>query len=226
MRQHFRQRGRAVILAGGRSVRMGSDKAGLRLGAETLLERLARGLAQLFSDVGVSVAPGGTLQHRAALVEAAGDEVVFYEDRRPDRGPMEAVRSVLEQIPEAAAFFVAVDVPVVSRSAVDLLLERHESGDAEGEVCAVVPRWRGRVQPTFAVYGKPLLAGLNRALETDHRALRQVADWPGVAVVDLDDAWPGSGGLDLDPFAGINRPEDHESLVKLHESGRLAGPIV
>ena len=99
---------RAVLLAGGRSSRMGTDKALLPWGDGTLLA------------------------HMHALLHAAGaDEVVVSGDRpdlrgvpdvQPDTGPMGALAQLAPQMRDGAWLVVPVDMPLLSVELIHALL--------------------------------------------------------------------------------------------------------
>lgn len=97
-----------AVLAGGKSQRMGVDKRTLRLGEETLLERACRlGETTLTQSgrVGVVVVSGSVAPRGLRVVP----------DRRPDRGPLEAMASVMQALAGAASRFVffPVDMPLL-----------------------------------------------------------------------------------------------------------------
>src|SRR5262245_31299695 len=91
----------AVILAGGKSSRMGQNKALLLIEGKTLIERIRELLSKIFSQVVVSTAS----QNAYPRLELP--EVV---DRYPETGPLGAITSVLES-GLSPIFCVACDMP-------------------------------------------------------------------------------------------------------------------
>jgi molybdopterin-guanine dinucleotide biosynthesis protein A len=129
----------AVILAGGKSSRMGRDKALLRLGRETFLEKI---LAQLsrFPEIFISASREGDYTR-------FGVPVVL--DLYPGKGPMGGLYSALVICRSPALLAIGCDKPLFEAALGHWLISRLEGFDA------AVPITRdGRVQPLCAVYAK------------------------------------------------------------------------
>lgn len=205
---------RAVILAGGRSRRMGRDKALLDLGGETLLTRLVRILSPHCRALGIAAGGGDRAARLAAsLPPGDGPAPEFFLDSRPEAGPLEGVRASLEAIREPRALVVAVDLPFPSMPLARLLWSESSRPGRRG----AVPRWRRGLEPTFAVYSKGLLDDLERALAAGRRDLEQLAGHDGVVVIDVDEPSTRKRLGGETPFApevgfwNINTPEDLEA---------------
>jgi molybdenum cofactor guanylyltransferase len=99
---------RAVLLAGGRSSRMGTDKALLPWGEGTLLTHMHARL----------------LQAGAAQVVVSGDRPAFggVPDTESDTGPMGALAQLAPQLQDGAWLVVPVDMPLLSTDLVHALL--------------------------------------------------------------------------------------------------------
>src|SRR6266478_2297357 len=97
-----------IILCGGRSTRMGSPKALLPFGPETMLQRIVRILATVVSPIVVVAAVGQSLPELPA-------DVTVTRDEREDRGPLEGLRAGLKALPSAidAAYVTSCDVPLL-----------------------------------------------------------------------------------------------------------------
>ena len=126
-----------VILAGGRSSRMGTAKAWLDFEGEPLLVRIARRLREELTELVVVRAPGQELPRVAALLVA---------DRVEGEGPLAGLAVGLPATRRPLAFVVSCDVPFVS-----LTVARGLLGLAD-EYDVVIPRWEGRLHPLQAVY--------------------------------------------------------------------------
>lgn len=166
----------AVILAGGRSSRMGRPKALLPAGGETFVGRIARTLRAGGAGPLVVVAPGAELaaRIRAALAGLAGfaplpraplPRVVVNPD--PDRGQLSSLVVGLDALelldadePVDAALVTLVDVPLATAATVRALLERYRRTRAP----LVRPARRdgpGHGHPVL--FGRALFAELRRA---------------------------------------------------------------
>ena len=141
----------AFILAGGRSTRMGADKAFLEFRGETLLSRalfLARSLTAEVSIVGE--------RNRFA---AFGPVI---EDLYPERGPLGGIHAALSASAGALNLVLAVDTPLLTSALLRFLVEQARASSA----VVTVPRVAGGFQPLCAVY-RPAFR------ETAEAALRQ-----------------------------------------------------
>jgi molybdopterin-guanine dinucleotide biosynthesis protein A len=136
----------AIILAGGKSRRLGRDKAWEPIEGEPLLTRVARRLAVVFSHLTV-VSPTGNLP-------PLPPGTLLVEDEMPGHGPLGAICAGLGHIRGDRAFAAACDLPFVSPHLARWLW-------ATGEQAPVVlPLINGKGEPLHAVYSKacrPLL---------------------------------------------------------------------
>ena len=115
-----------VILCGGNSVRMGTDKALLPFGDCCLLEYLVHKFKPYFSTIYLSVKYIGDYAHLNLPVTEIAD---IYGNA----GPMSGVFSGLSMINEDAAFFMSVDTPFMEPETGIALLDA--IGDAD--ICMV-----------------------------------------------------------------------------------------
>ncbi len=181
----------AVILAGGRSRRMGRDKAVLRIGGRRLLDIAAARLATLFPEILVAVG-----RRRLRLPP----ETRAVRDRFAWRGPAAGIHAALLSARHDYVFAVGCDMPLVSPRLVRLLWKR--LAGARGAV-PVGPRG---VEPLLAFYARDLARPLARALSAGDVAARDLARLAGVRRV------PWEAVRRVDPrgtsFVNLNRPED------------------
>ena len=126
-----------VILAGGRSRRMGRDKAMLPIGEETFLTRLIRTYREKF-PVFVSVSAADRFPHPDA------DELV---DLRPGMGPLAGLEAAFLKTDADLVFLTATDLPFGNVKLAELLLECIGDRDA-----CLIRRRDGGLEPAFAVY--------------------------------------------------------------------------
>ncbi|HEY7104411.1 MAG TPA: molybdenum cofactor guanylyltransferase [Mycobacteriales bacterium] len=195
----------AVVLAGGRSARMGRPKSGLEWHGATLLFRTAAVVARAVAGPVVVVrAPGQQLP-------ALPDGVETVEDPVEGLGPMQGVAAGLGHLRDraAGAFVCSTDLPFLHPAYVRRVL----SGLDDPAVDLVLPTVRGVRQPLAAAYRTTLTAVIEAqigagnlrvgsllahctAVQPDEAAL--LAD-PAVAAAD-----PG-----LDSVANVNTPEEY-----------------
>jgi len=95
-----------IVLAGGKSSRMGAPKAMLPFGPETMLQRVVRLLTTVVSPIVVVGASGQELPELPP-------GVIVTRDEREARGPLEALRAGLKSLPSQAAYVTSCDVPLL-----------------------------------------------------------------------------------------------------------------
>ena len=160
--QQRRTQATGVVLAGGRSTRMGQDKAALLLGGEPLLRRAVRRLHCALAEV-IVAGPA----ELAALVPG----VRIVADTQPGQGPLAGIGSALRATTTSWIFAVACDMPFVApdlvRAMVDLAL-------TSPDVDAVVLRAAHGTEQLHAVYGTSCLPALEAQLAAGDRALHHL----------------------------------------------------
>lgn len=186
-----------IVLAGGRSTRMGRDKASLPWGETTMLQVVVATLREALPHVIVVAARGQSLP-------AADAQIV--RDPVPDEGPLRGLATGLDAARDAGfawAFAAATDTPLLTAAVVRrLLAAAAEAGsgatgdDAPAAVLAVAD---GRDQPLIAAYRTDLAADASALLAQGRRGLRGLLDGRPVRRVDLGDD---------DYAANINTPAD------------------
>jgi molybdenum cofactor guanylyltransferase len=200
-------RAAAVVLAGGRSVRMGSAKAGLPWHGSTLLRHVC-GLAGrgVGGPVLVVRAPGQALP-------ALPGSVDVLEDPSEGRGPLQGIAVGLGALQDRAdvAFVCATDVPFLHPAFVRRVLRAWAESDPPWDV--VLPVARGHAQPLAAAY-RPALAPLAAKLVAADR-LRPAFLFDECSVLRLDDdallsdTQLHAADPHLDSVVNLNGPDDY-----------------
>lgn len=183
-----------VVLAGGRSRRMGQDKAGLSAGEATLLEHIVRRLAPVVDEV--IIAGGAPVDRIAARVVA---------DRYPGAGPLAGMHAGLRATTAAHAWVVACDLPDIEPALGSLLL-RHAAG-----VDAVVPRVESKPQGLCAIYDVRLATCIERLLVLGDRRVTSLL--AGASVRYLESAELGEVDPALRSFRNLNTPADYAAWL-------------
>ena len=146
----------AVVLAGGRSSRMGTSKAMLQWHGLPLLSRVTAVLSRVAAPVVVVHAAGQDLPPLPAGVETAADA-------NPGRGPLEGIAAGLRRLDgrAEAAFVSTTDAPFLHPSFVRGVAAALNGNDA------VLPVADGHNHPLSAVYRVSLLPDIERLLAED-----------------------------------------------------------
>ncbi len=138
------------VLAGGRSSRMGADKALELFAGRPLVERAV----SLLREAGLTASIAGA---RSPLAEFAP----VVEDSKPGMGPLGGICAALSSIPAGWAVFLPVDLPLLPVSLLVFMLHDAEVTGAVATLCSV----NGFVQSFPAVLRREALPVLERELE-------------------------------------------------------------
>jgi len=148
-----------VVVCGGRSARMGSDKARLLLDGRSLLERVVAEVREVVPEVVLACGPReryGELGLPLAL------------DEWPDGGPLAGIVAGMEAVAADRILVVACDMPRVAGALFETLIDRATREALD--VCFFESE-RG-VEPLCAVYGRRCLEPMRRALSAGRRRVR------------------------------------------------------
>lgn len=188
-----------VVLAGGKSTRMGVDKALLHLPRDdspTLLDRAAATLREAgLAIIGLSVsdeARGRAL--RDAGVACADGPIVY--DATPGRGPMGGLDAALTAYPGWGVLLVACDMPCLAPASLRAVLDRAQETGAD----VVTPLVAGQPEPLHAYYGPRCAPVVARLLASGCFKMSALADAPSLR----------TSRFDLAPAStlNLNTPDD------------------
>ena len=191
----------AIILAGGKSTRMGTAKAQLQFGEGTMLERVMHILHSLLDTVVVVGAPKQTFPLNVGQVIWARDAVV-------DEGPLRGLQAGLIALPDSVewVFVTGCDTPLLRPAFLRQLF-----GFCK-DIKAVVPNIRGVPQPLTAVYATDILPVIAKMLEDGQRSLQALVrriDTHFVSEEVVRQVDPN-----LDSFENVNTPADYHRILK------------
>jgi molybdenum cofactor guanylyltransferase len=194
----------AIVLAGGRSSRMGTPKALLLFDGEPLIVHVVTTLRRLFDAVVVVAAPGQDLP--SMPVTLVRDDVAY-------QGPVGGIFYGLRAGGGDVGFVTACDSAFLNSRLISHLLSRISEHDV------VVPHWQGRFQPLHAVYRRTVLPLLEAQLARGE--LRPVHLFDKVRTRRIDEDEIRRFDPEGATFFNMNTPEDYAEALKrwsdLHE---------
>jgi molybdenum cofactor guanylyltransferase len=186
-----------IILAGGRSQRMGTNKALLPLpgqASETFLAHLVSTLSPLCAELLIVARDPAQFAH-VALPET---RLVF--DEKPGGGPLMGLYSGLNAMQATTALVVAVDMPFVQPALLAFLLDCYKQDTL------IVPRVEGIPQVLLALYPRSILPQIETLLQQKKRAPHALLEIAPVHYI--EEAQLRQVDPQLRSFIGINTPED------------------
>lgn len=187
----------AVILAGGKSSRMGKDKAELDIFGISFAEYQAKKLREMgFRDV--------MLSGYDKPVSGARNVSDIY----PEKGPLGGIYAGLCAAENEVCFVISVDTPLCPESTIAALLEAHTAGKSP----ITVLEHNGRSEPLIGVYSRGLCSMAQAVLQTDRTSVKRLFDIAGFSTY----AYTG----DYADIQSCNTPAEYEKM-KAHLKQRV-----
>jgi molybdopterin-guanine dinucleotide biosynthesis protein A len=181
----------AFILAGGKSTRMGTDKAFVLLHGRTLLARMLDLARQLTSNVHIIGDPANFAPFAPTIAD------VF-----PGCGPLGGIHAALRSSRTDLNLIFAVDVPFVSLALLDYLISRARTCNAN----VTLARAAGGFQPLCAVYRRSFADAAENALRAGHYKIDTLFTPTSTQVI--EEAELQAYGFSPRIFRNLNTPED------------------
>jgi molybdopterin-guanine dinucleotide biosynthesis protein A len=183
----------AFVLAGGKSSRMGSDKAFVQLAGETLLTKALKVARAVTEEVRI-VGDAGKFSAFGRVVE----------DVYRNQGPMGGIHAALATSSTDLNLILAVDLPFVEASFLKYLLSRaRESG-----AMVTLPRAAQHLQPLCAIYQRAFAVVAEESLRNGRNKIDSLFGMVRTCVIDEDELT--RGGFSSAIFRNLNTPDDLE----------------
>jgi molybdopterin-guanine dinucleotide biosynthesis protein A len=186
------------VTAGGRSSRMGCDKAWLQLGQHTLIERVIAALAPVTASV--AIIANRDEYHRLGLP--------VYADTNIGIGPIEAIRTALANTSTELVVLAGCDLPFVTSELFAFLLD-----EAAGYEAVVPIGPDARIEPLCAVYSTRALEVVTDLIASGERKLSRLLEQVKTRLIAFDEL-RNLRGSELF-FENINTPEDYRRALEL-----------
>ncbi|SDD37430.1 molybdenum cofactor guanylyltransferase [Paenibacillus sp. CF095] len=190
-----------IILAGGLSSRMGSNKAMLELNGSLVLQHVTKAMRPAVSRIIVAAGPNVT------TYGAMGYDCVH--DHYPGKGPLAGLHAALEASDTDWNLVCACDMPLLQTSFFDgikKLVESHNS------YSAIVPRVDGHVHPLAGAYHKRVLPDLEQRLIQDHLRVMRWLEEIGCCYVEAEELERAGVHQVAMQMNNMNTPEEYERI--------------
>lgn len=188
------------VLTGGRSERMGTDKALLQLPTgETMLEHAMA----LGASVAREVCVVGPLERYASYAWAGK----IVEDVFPGRGPLGGIHAALSNTRTDWNLIFAVDMPLLTAALLRWLVDRAK----EYEAVVTIPHAGGRLQTLCGVYRREFGAEAQKGLEAGLNKIDSIYTRVSTRVIEEDELRAVAFGPEL--FANCNNMDEMRKLL-------------
>ncbi len=186
-----------IILAGGKSSRMGRNKALLDFGGRSIIEHTVDLFKSIFAEVIlVTNTPG----------EYANLGIKTVTDIFPGKGSLGGIYTGLIHSAHDYSFIASCDMPFLRRELIEFLISLKEDYDA------VVPRLKDGYEPLHAVYSKRCIKPIESMINKGD--LRIIGFYPEVRVREVSEEELTPFNPESSSFININTPEEYEDAVR------------
>jgi molybdopterin-guanine dinucleotide biosynthesis protein A len=190
-----------IILSGGKSRRMGENKAFIEIGGVPIIQIIYTLFKELFQEVII-------VTNQIELFNNFDSKI--YSDLLPNKGVLGGLYTGIFFSTFRYSFCVACDMPFIKQSLVQYLIKHMEDEDV------IVPRTKDGLQPLHAIYSKHCLDPIKIIIEQGKYKIIDFYHMVKVKIVEENDF------VSLDPlresFINVNTPEELLSITKVKES--------
>jgi molybdopterin-guanine dinucleotide biosynthesis protein A len=190
-----------IILSGGKSIRMGENKAFIQIEGVPIIKRIYDLFNELFQEVII-------VTNQKDLFSDFGSKI--YSDLIPGKGALGGLYTGIFFSSFHHSFCVACDMPFIKKSLVQYLIENRDDEDV------IVPRTKDGLQPLHAIYSKNCVDPIRRIIGEGKSKIIDIYYQVNVKIVEERDF------LSLDPgresFINVNTPEELLSIRRARES--------
>jgi molybdopterin-guanine dinucleotide biosynthesis protein A len=184
-----------IVLAGGKSTRMGTDKAMLEFKGKPLIQHAVDMLRLVCKEVVISAPPGRYL--------FTGCDI--WPDIVPLQAPMAGIYSCLYRSSNAWNIVLSCDMPLIAPGLLLTLLSHRNDADI------LIPSHDSDLEPLCAVYNRSLVPALKNSIDNQQFSLIQFVLKSRHKIIEIDQSNPF---YRPDLFSNINTTDDFGLLSK------------
>jgi molybdopterin-guanine dinucleotide biosynthesis protein A len=197
----YRKKITGIILSGGKSIRMGENKAFIQIEGVPIIRRIYDLFKQLFQEVIIVTDQKDLFSNFDSRI---------CSDLIPGKGALGGLYTGIFFSSFQHSFCVACDMPFIRKSLVQYLIENIDDADV------IVPRTKDGLQPLHAIYSKHCIDPIRKLIDAGRSKIIDLYCQVNVKIVDEKDF------LCLDPgresFINVNTPEELLSVRRDKES--------
>ena len=196
-----------IILAGGKSIRMGENKALMKLGSKTVIERMVDIVQPLFSNI--------------ILISNTPEEYKFlqlpiFSDVYKYRGPLAGIHSALKNSQTEKNFILSCDIPLMSHAMINYIIQYKTNKPVT--ICKAT----GYTQPLAGLYNKSILSKAEKYLndfelensDKEEYEKKKCRMHSFLDTIEIELLNPESLDFYSDNiFFNMNSPEDYEKIL-------------
>lgn len=187
-----------IILAGGKSSRMGEDKGLVLLNGKPMIQYVIEALKEVVSDIII-------ISNNASYNKF---RIPVYADIIKDKGPVGGIYTGLYHSKTQLNFCISCDVPMISSDFIFWLLNK------SGNASITLPMYKDKIHQMIGVYSKQVLSNFKESTEKEHLKLSQVNKDMACEIIDIEKEYANFEEL---IFSNINTKNE---LISIAHEGK------
>lgn len=193
-----------IILCGGKSSRMQTNKALLKLGDKTVIEIVTAKLKSIFNEIFISA-------NDSKEYDFLNLPVVY--DIFISKGPLAGIHSALKYSSTEKNFIISCDMPLISVEFIKYLI------NLNSEKSILLPKSNRRVQQLCGIYSKSVIDEIENIFKLSDKdknikgSVYELLERASIEFIDADDL----NFYNKNIFLNMNSPEDYELIKNIYE---------
>ena len=194
-----------IILCGGKSSRMQTNKALLKLGDKTVIEIVAEKLKSIFNEVLISA--NDSKEYDFLKLPVVND--IFI-----GKGPLAGIHSALKYSSTEKNFIISCDMPLISVELIKYLI------NFNFEKSILLPKSNGRIQQLCGIYSKLVIDEIENIFMLSEKdknikgSVYELLERASIEFIDVDDLNIYNKNI----FLNMNSPEDYKLIKNIYEN--------
>lgn len=190
----------AVILAGGKSSRMGFDKRLITIENKLLIEILVDSLKDIFSNI-IIVSNDKTIEF--------APEIMIVEDTYKNIGPLGGIHAGLLHSSSDYSYFIACDMPYINKEYINYMKGKLHITSTDG----LITRYKEHLEPFNSFYAKSFINKIEKHITNGEKSIYSLINKSDVIYIEEKVAREYSPNWKM--FYNINTVEDLSQLEKI-----------
>lgn len=195
--------GTAIILAGGKSSRMGFDKQFLKIDERKLMDSIIHKLEEEFDEI---IIVTNKPEYYIGLSHKITQDII------EDKGPLAGIHAGLKESSSRYVFVLACDMPNINMDYVRYMKQSIEDKDVDG----CVTNFMDWIEPFSSFYSKDIIDNIEKHLLSNKRSINSLLGSLNIHYIEEDKARDFSPNWDM--FLNLNTKEDLNSYLERYEN--------
>lgn len=205
------------IQSGGRSSRMGTDKAWLEINGRPMIEHVLAAAKPIAASLSIVINQANPNADRYRQLAAKWNARLLF-DLHDHKGPLGGIHTALKACEEnESALILACDLPFITTEFLSFLCKAHQAETQHSALntqhfITVPTDQDGRLQPLAAIYGQACLPAIEEMLAADRLKVDRLFEEVSTQLINLGETV--SSPIKKNLFSNLNSPEDYQSITE------------